>query len=375
MAIGNVNEEEANEVAKVVDDVFLAKSQPLLDGEIPNFRSMKLPTFEEAAAIFDSSSSTADIENRSTPLVYQELAYSPSEENNAVELVLQAGCDWEMGYEGVAILELISHMAYNSAYNQLRTVEQLGYLVSSSTRKSAGGSWALSTVVQSSVMEPSKLEERMEAWLQQFYEELEKMDPNDIATEAGAVVAQLMERDTRLSQEVGRAWSEIMATESLSEQLKEDPPFDRLDRLAEQLMVENGEEESDVNESDVESTPNGEKEASVINGDASETQHYRQTAMELKQKVLTFFQRYFLKGSPHRRGISSRVYSQKNVEKFNEDLNKPGVLSTYDDIFHLKHYLSTYPSVPYWARKSTSTETARTGAESVNGDAKATSTR
>ena len=46
------------------------------------------------------------------------------------------------------------------------------------------------------------------------------MDAEDIATEAGAVVAQLMERDTKLSQEVGRAWSDIMLTESLSEPLK-----------------------------------------------------------------------------------------------------------------------------------------------------------
>jgi hypothetical protein len=79
---------------------------------------MKLPTKEEAQNIFGTEW-LAD----SIPIKYQELAYSSSEENNAVELTLQAGSDLSLGYEGIGILDLIGHIAYSSAYNQLRTRE------------------------------------------------------------------------------------------------------------------------------------------------------------------------------------------------------------------------------------------------------------
>lgn len=308
----------------MVDKVFLKQSRPLLDVETPIFRSFQFPTLQECHRIFGPTD-----ESRSTPLVYQELAFSESEENNAVEFILQAGCDFELGYEGVAILELIAHMAYNSAFNQLRTIEQLGYIVSSFARKSAGGSWALSTVVQSSVAEPTKLEERIEAWLAQFRAELQEMDAEDIATEAGAVVAQLMERDTKLSQEVGRAWSDIMLTESLSEPLKTTPPFDRLERVCEQLIV------NDNDDNEIAS---------------------KQTSSELKSKVLNLFDKYFIKESKHRRAMSSRVYSQKFQDSYKAGLGQPGVLSSYDDIFDLKQYLSTWPIVPYWAAEKPTRE-------------------
>jgi hypothetical protein len=94
----------------------------------------------------------------------------------------------------------------------------------------------------------------------------------------------LLERDTKLSQEVGRVWTEIMLTETLSDQLKE-PSFDRLELLAEEL---------------------------IVNDNGS------QSAVELKQKVLNFFDKYFAADSPERRAMSSRVYSQKNKAAYEE---------------------------------------------------------
>ena len=54
------------------------------------------------------------------PVVYEAMAHSESEENNAVELLMQTSSSYELGYEGLAIQELISSIAYNSAFNQLR---------------------------------------------------------------------------------------------------------------------------------------------------------------------------------------------------------------------------------------------------------------
>jgi secreted Zn-dependent insulinase-like peptidase len=119
--MGNVNEEGAQDVVKLIDDNFLSKARPLEHEEIPHLRSHKMPTIEEAKRIFGP-----DVENRSIPVILEEVAQSETEENHAVEIVLQAGSEHELGYEGIALISLIGQMAYNSAYDQLRTKEQLG---------------------------------------------------------------------------------------------------------------------------------------------------------------------------------------------------------------------------------------------------------
>jgi insulysin len=112
-------------------------------------------------------------------------------------------------HKGIAVLDLIAHMAYNSAYNMLRTQQQLGYIVSASARKTAGGGWGMSVVVQSSVALPEVLEERIEDWIVAFRQELADMDPEDIAAEAAAVVSQLLKKDQKLSQEASRMVGDI----------------------------------------------------------------------------------------------------------------------------------------------------------------------
>lgn len=341
--IGNIDTESALKIAAVVDSHFLAPSRPLLDIEVPTFRAMKLPTNTEAVEIFGES-----VVDKTSPIVYQEVAYSESEENNAIELTLQAGCDFNLGYEGVAIIDLLSHMAYTSAYNQLRTKEQLGYIVSSYVRKSTGGAWALSVVVQSSVSTPIVLEERCEAWLKLFRTEIEEMSPEALAKEAEAVVGQLLERDTKLSQEVSRVWGEILNTEGLPEPMRT-PCFDRLDFVADELVVSDEDDEDD------------EEDLFYMNGKK------RKSAAELKQRTLEFFDKYFPVGAPERRALSARVYNQKDRAEFDANKGKPGVLSSYEEIRNLKQYLGTYPLAPYWlvnGDKSSIREVAVTGNKS-----------
>jgi insulysin len=319
ICMGNVNTDEAQHIANVLEQHFLTNGQILSDIEIPSFRSMKLPTKEEAIVMFG-----ADVSTRSIPLIYQELAYTATEENNAVEFVIQAGCEMDLGFEGVAILDLISHMAYNSAFSMLRTKEQLGYIVSAHARRTAGGVWGMSIVVQSSVALPEVLEERCEAWLAVFRQELNDMTPEEIVQEASAVVAQLLEKDTKMSQEVGRAWGEILNTEGLTGRLNI-PQFDRVKYLADELRI-------------------------VDNQSFSKTLAglQRKSAGELKQAVLDFVDRHFLASSPLRRCMSSRVYRHASRSHYEASLTKQGVISSYAGIQYIKQFLSTWPNVPYW---------------------------
>ena len=145
-------------------------------------------------------------------------------------------------------------------------------------------------------------------------QELEAQKPSALAMEAQAVVAQLMEAESRLSQEVSRFWGEILNTEGLTSFLRT-PSFDRLQKLADCLDVD-GEDE--------------------------------QAVALFKTQVLEFFDKHFAASAPNRRVMSARVYSQRNREQFEAIKNQPGVLSTFADITHTKRFLSAYPTVPYW---------------------------
>ena len=321
LCMGNIDEDGALEVASVIDRHFLNPGRTLSEVETPRFRSLKLPTRAEATMIFGPA-----VKDRKTHLVYQDVAYSDSEENNSVELILQAGSEFELGYEGVAILDLICHMAYNSAFSQLRTKEQLGYLVSAHARKTAGAAWGMSIVVQSSVALPEILEERCEAWLEIFRNELEQMSPESMAMEASAVVSQLLESETKLSQEVSRVFGEILSTEGMSDRMR-DPAFDRLLKLANELTIA---------EDDETASKLGQK-----------------TAKQLKERVLSFFDKHLAPDAPERRTMSARVYNQKAKDIYDAHVGQPGILSTYSDMRHYKQYLSSWPSVPYWRNEGT----------------------
>lgn len=307
LCMGNIDKAGASEVAELIRERFLKDGRPLSEVETPNFRSLRLPTREEAVAVFGPL-------NRTIPLIQADLAESPSEENNAAEVVMQVGSEFDLGYEGLAIFDLICHMAYNSAFNQLRTNEQLGYIVSVSARKTVGNAWGMSVIVQGGVALPEEVEERIEAWLVKYRKELEAQKPSAFAAEAQAVAAQLLEVETRLGQEVARFWGEILNTEGMTRDLRA-PSFNRLERLAEWLDVDEEDEEA---------------------------------ASALKSRVLEFFDSHLAASSPNRRVMSGRVYSQRNRQYYEAVKRQPGVLSTFADITHTKRFLSAYPTVPYW---------------------------
>jgi insulysin len=331
LCMGNIDEAGARVVAEVIDRHFLATSRGLCEAEMPRFRSMMLPDRETAQRIFGEA-----VKERPYPVVYQDIAFSETEANNAVEVILQAGCEFDLGYEGVAILDLITHMAYNSAYNQLRTKEQLGYIVSASGRKTAGGAWGMTVVVQGSVALPDVLEERIEAWIALFRQELEDIDPEEYAAEASGVVAQLMEKDHKLSQEASRTFGEILSTEGYSNRIRK-PVFNRLELLAAELTVASDDEGDSAN---------GDTEKSSISSSL--------TPKQLKDRVLQFFDKHFSPDAPQRRAMSARVYNQNAREEYNAHVGKPGILSSYSDMRHLKLYLSSWPNVPYWAKHDAS---------------------
>jgi insulysin len=315
LCIGNIDEKGCQEVAEVISNHFL-KKRPLIEDETPTFRSLKMPTKAEAMQIYGETVGSNEV-----PIIYEDLAHSESEENNAVDLMLQTGSSFELGFEGLAIQELIASMGYNSAFNQLRTKEQLGYIVAAVVKKSTGGGNGLHVIVQSSSTLPPVLEERCLRWVEQFRKELGEMPPSRFAMEAAAVRANILEKDIKLAEEVSSIWGEILATVSHSEHFK-NPDFDRVEKFANVLTLDN---------------KKGDESISSI-----------KSAAELKTKVLEFYDKYFMPDSPDRRAVSSRVYNRKAKALYEENVGKPGYISSYDDARKLKQMLTAYPTAPYW---------------------------
>lgn len=318
LCIGNIDEKGSKEVSEVISNNFL-KKRPLIDDEVPRFRSLKMPSKAEAMKIFGSASDSSEM-----PVVYEAVAHSESEENNSIEIMMQTASSYELGFEGLAIQELIGSMAYNSAFNQLRTKEQLGYIVSAYVKKTTGGGNAFCVLVQSSNTLPPVLEERCLRWVEQFRQEMEEMPVERFAMEAAAVRANLLEKDIKLSEEIGSVWGEILSTAIPSEHFK-NPVFDRVEQFANVLTLDEA------------------KDDDVDNG--SDTRVFK-TAGELKTRVLEFYDEYFL--SSERRGISSRVYNRKAKDQFDQNVGKPGVISSYDEARKLKQHLASFPTAPYW---------------------------
>jgi hypothetical protein len=56
-------------------------------------------------------------------IILEDVAVSKDKNNNTVEITLQMACDYNLGFVSIALLELISHLAFSLAFNKLCTQE------------------------------------------------------------------------------------------------------------------------------------------------------------------------------------------------------------------------------------------------------------
>ena len=224
LCIGNIDEKGSLEVVDVISNHFL-KKRPLIDDETPRFHSLRMPNKAEATNNFGAATEVNEV-----LVIIEAVAHSEDEENNSVELMMQSMSNYKLGYEGLAIQELIGSIAYNSAINQLRSKEQLGYIVSAFVKKTAGGGKGFCVIVQSSYTLPPQMKERYLRWVEQFHAEMEEMTPERFTQEAAAVKVNLLEKDIKLAEEISSVWGEILSTVQHSELFKE-PVFDRVEKF------------------------------------------------------------------------------------------------------------------------------------------------
>jgi len=184
-AHGNLLEEE---VVSMVDDVHVALAGVgARQNEFEVFRATQLP-----------SSST---------LVYRYQEDANTSDNNAVDVYVPMGrrslkADMEM--------LLLGHIASKPCFHQLRTVEQLGYLVTSGVRRFRG-THGFSVLVQSSSHSPSHLHHRIMAFLKSVREVLVGLDEATWNSHVESLIASKLKPSKTMIEETEVLWPEIVA--------------------------------------------------------------------------------------------------------------------------------------------------------------------
>lgn len=168
-----------------------------------------------------------DIEAR----LYDSRVLPPSERHRERALILPSGADYVLQRKHAntkelnsalthychfgdvsddrlrATLEFLRHLIKEPSFSQLRTVEQLGYVVFATVRSMVGG-MGLDIKVQS-LKSPAFVEERVEAFLASFRDSLAGFTPAKLAEEKHALALRFLERPKNLSEETSRFWDQI----------------------------------------------------------------------------------------------------------------------------------------------------------------------
>ncbi|KAF5744448.1 nardilysin-like isoform X1 [Tripterygium wilfordii] len=132
------------------------------------------------------------------------------ETNSVVELYFQI--EPEMGMESTKLkawLDLFDEIVEEPLFNQLRTKEQLGYVVQCSPRityRILGFCFC----VQSSKYSPVYLLGRVENFINGLEELLETLDDESFESYRGGLMAKLLEKDPSLQDETNRFWNQII---------------------------------------------------------------------------------------------------------------------------------------------------------------------
>ena len=138
--------------------------------------------------------------------VYQ---FQTPDVNSAIELYYQAGPETIRQSVAMAVLQQIIEKPF---YHQLRTLEQLGYIVWSGYREFAKVDGFV-FIIQSNVKDPVYLQSRIEDFIRTFEQQLEKLPEDEFVQFKEAVIAKRRESPKNLQEETLRYWETISSGE------------------------------------------------------------------------------------------------------------------------------------------------------------------
>ena len=199
---GNASIEDAKSLSKNIQDIL--SSLPLPFSESPTRRLVLLGEGTSYVYRQHALHNNPDEVNSAVQNVYFLGREATITTNNENEL---GGTRW--GHIGKsALLHLLCHMLSEPAFDQLRTKEQLGYIVHTATVKFTDYI-GMRVIVQSNSKGADYLDERIESFLEGYKETLNSISSEDLASNIKAVKESLTEKPKSLQKETNHFWSEI----------------------------------------------------------------------------------------------------------------------------------------------------------------------
>jgi len=160
-------------------------SQPLFDGEIPEKRVVKLP--------------------QGRTVRFTEQTPKPENANSAVAVSLQFGPD---DVKRNALGQLVAQLSKRDAFAQLRTKQQLGYIVHMSSWSNLSCR-SLIFIIQSSTHSAEQLGEAIEKFLSTFGERLAMLPQSEFDQQVEELAKAKLEAPQRLREVAARHWGEL----------------------------------------------------------------------------------------------------------------------------------------------------------------------
>lgn len=182
---GNVSAQHAYDMSKTVWNKT-HPSQPLNGNDVLITRAPS----ERRVVQLDGAPSGMPSSNPPSYL-YRFSEFNEDNPNSCVEIIFQMGV---LAVPDNATLAMLNHLLREPAFNQLRTEEQLGYIVHTSVKTSGDNIKGLVFLIQSDAFDPIHVENRIEAFLAGFRKRIVDMSEDDFQTNVGSVVASFLEK-------------------------------------------------------------------------------------------------------------------------------------------------------------------------------------
>jgi len=144
-------------------------------------------------------------------MVYAEPHSNPSDLNHAIELYYQTP---KRGIDIDVRTALLGAMASEPCFDQLRTKEQLGYLVACRSKPISATYPPMingfGVLIQSSFKDPPQLDLSARRFIDGFVTNMTSMPKEKFQAHKTALISQIEEKEVTISQETGRLWGEII---------------------------------------------------------------------------------------------------------------------------------------------------------------------
>ena len=266
---GNANPDDAKAISSTIIDKL--NPQPLFTSCVVENRIVQL----------DSS----------VEYVHRLAEYNPDDANSCVNFVLQVG---QVDIHTNAVLAFVHHLMKEPAFNELRSTEQLGYIVHTSVKTNGDDIKGLLFLIQSDAYDPIYLDTRIEAFLERFRKKIVSMSEDEFQENKDAVMEKFLEKNKNLAQESTKYWNAIYNRSYL---------FRKHQLIAEEV-----------------------KDIFIT-------------------EVLTFFDKYVAKGGKNRKKICTQVFGKNCVEKMDEGKDDENSSVNYigsEDAVNFKRGMSLY---------------------------------